>query len=69
MLRNAQIEGRIAQGGSAPISAPWLEGMMARGHKLTEEGRCRFHRGLSTGPKTKEGKARIAAAQRRRWAK
>jgi len=30
--------------------------------------RCRFHGGLSTGPRTPEGKARIAAAQRRRWA-
>ena len=29
--------------------------------------RCRFHGGLSTGPRTTEGKARIAAAQRRRW--
>jgi hypothetical protein len=29
--------------------------------------RCRFHGGLSTGPKTQEGKARIAAAPRRRW--
>jgi hypothetical protein len=29
--------------------------------------RCRFHGGLSTGPRTAEGKARIAAAQRRRW--
>jgi transcriptional regulator with XRE-family HTH domain len=29
--------------------------------------RCRFHGGLSTGPKTPEGKARIAEAQRRRW--
>ena len=31
--------------------------------------RCRFHGGLSTGPRTPEGKARIAEAQRRRWAK
>ncbi len=31
--------------------------------------RCRFHGGLSTGPRTAEGKARIAAAQRRRWAR
>ena len=30
--------------------------------------RCRLHGGLSTGPKTAEGKARIAEAQRRRWA-
>ena len=32
------------------------------------KARCRFHGGLSTGPVTAEGKARIAAAQRRRWA-
>jgi len=29
--------------------------------------RCRFHGGLSTGPKTEAGRAAIAAAQRRRW--
>ena len=29
--------------------------------------RCKFHGGKSTGPKTAEGKARIAAAQRARW--
>ena len=32
-------------------------------------GRCRVHGGLSTGPKTAEGKARIAAANRRRAAR
>ena len=31
--------------------------------------RCRLHGGLSTGPKTAEGRARIAAAQRARWAR
>jgi transcriptional regulator with XRE-family HTH domain len=30
--------------------------------------RCKWHGGKSTGPKTPEGKARIADAQRRRWA-
>ncbi len=30
-------------------------------------GRCRNHGGLSTGPRTAEGKARIAMAQRERW--
>ena len=30
--------------------------------------RCKFHGGRSTGPKTPDGKARIAEAQRRRWA-
>ncbi|RDW13113.1 helix-turn-helix domain-containing protein [Paracoccus thiocyanatus] len=29
--------------------------------------RCKFHGGRSTGPKTPEGKARIAQAQRQRW--
>lgn len=30
-------------------------------------GRCKLHGGLSTGPRTAEGKTRIAAAQRERW--
>lgn len=30
--------------------------------------RCRLHGGLSTGPSSSEGKARIAEAQRKRWA-
>ena len=36
-----------------------------------EEGkhRCKFHGGKSTGPRTTEGRERIAEAQRRRWAK
>ena len=38
---------------------------------LSEPGksRCRFHGGLSTGPRTAAGRARIAEAQRMRWAK
>jgi len=37
---------------------------------MSEPGkrRCKFHGGLSTGPRTPEGRARIAEAQRRRWA-
>ena len=31
------------------------------------KAKCRYHGGLSTGPKTEAGKARIAAAQRLRW--
>ena len=31
------------------------------------KARCRLHGGLSTGPKTEVGRARIAEAQRRRW--
>lgn len=37
---------------------------------MSEPGkrRCKFHGGLSTGPKTREGREQIADAQRRRWA-
>ncbi len=37
---------------------------------LSEAGRyrCKFHGGMSTGPRTPEGKARISAAQKKRWA-
>ena len=31
--------------------------------------RCRMHGGLSTGPRTAEGRARIGEAQRQRWAR
>jgi hypothetical protein len=31
------------------------------------KARCRFHGGLSTGPRTEAGCDRIAEAQRRRW--
>ena len=30
-------------------------------------GRCRNHDGMSTGPKTSEGRKRISSAQRHRW--
>lgn len=30
--------------------------------------RCKFHGGKSTGPRTVEGKSRIAVTQKRRWA-
>jgi hypothetical protein len=37
---------------------------------LSEPGRrrCKLHGGKSTGPRTPEGRARIAEAQRSRWA-
>jgi len=39
--------------------------------RMSEPGRrrCRLHGGCSTGPLTPEGRARIAEAQRRRWAR
>lgn len=39
-------------------------------HKVEpDKKRCKFHGGCSTGPKTADGKDRIAEAQRRRWAR
>jgi len=37
---------------------------------MSEPGkqRCKFHGGMSTGPKSFEGKEKIAEAQRKRWA-
>jgi hypothetical protein len=35
---------------------------------LGRGGRCKFHGGLSSGPKTEAGRRRIAEAQRKRWA-
>ena len=35
--------------------------------ELFKKGKCRFHGGLSTGPRTLEGKAAVAKAQRKRW--
>ena len=36
---------------------------------LGRGGRCPNHGGASTGPKTPEGRQRIAGAQRRHWAR
>ncbi|MEI7877956.1 MAG: HGGxSTG domain-containing protein [Planctomycetota bacterium] len=36
--------------------------------KLYQKGRCKFHGGLSTGPRTPEGRAAISGAMRARWA-
>jgi transcriptional regulator with XRE-family HTH domain len=43
------------------------KGVACRLLAIRGKDRCKFHGGLSTGPKTAEGKQRIAEAQRRRW--
>jgi hypothetical protein len=55
------------------IPAYWIQACGARNRKgqpcqvktLYRNGRCKFHGGLSTGPKTKEGKAKALANLRR----
>ena len=44
------------------------KGSPCRSKPLPGKRRCKFHGGMSTGPKTPEGRERIAEAQRRRWA-
>ena len=48
--------GAFARSTGKPCQAPRVPG----------KRRCRLHGGLSTGPKTEEGRQRIADAQRRR---
>jgi hypothetical protein len=43
-----------------------FDGQPCQGRAL-RNGRCEMHGGKSTGPKTAEGRARIAEAQRARW--
>jgi len=45
------------------------KGGLCRAKALPGKCRCKFHGGMSTGPKTPEGRERIADAQRRRWQK
>ncbi|WP_427857120.1 HGGxSTG domain-containing protein [Devosia litorisediminis] len=43
-------------------------GAQCRNRVVPGKRRCRFHGGLSTGPKTHAGRKRIADAQTQRWA-
>lgn len=52
---------------STPCGARTRAGHPCRRRGLGKGGRCANHGGLSTGPKTPEGRRRIAEAQRRRW--
>lgn len=58
-------ESRISDSGKC--GAKTRRGGHCRARPIPGKTRCKFHGGLSTGPKTTEGKARIAEAQRRRW--
>ena len=53
--------GARTRSGGTCRARPWRP----RDAVLPRNGRCRMHGGLSTGPRTPEGKARTAAAARR----
>jgi hypothetical protein len=50
-----------------PCGAMTRAGYPCRRRGFGRGGRCPNHGGLSTGPKTQDGKLRIAEAQRKRW--
>jgi len=49
-----------------PCGARTRSGGRCRGLPMVGKKRCRMHGGKSTGPKTPEGRAAIAASNRRR---
>jgi hypothetical protein len=61
--------GGVLAGGPQKCGAVTRKGTLCRARGLPGKKRCKFHGGFSTGPKTVEGRERIAAAQRQRWAK
>ena len=54
--------------GKARCGARTRKGEPCRAQPMPGRKRCKFHGGMSTGPKTSEGRARIASAQRGRRA-
>ena len=68
--RGGVLVGFEEQAHARPVicGARTRKGTECKAKPLPGKSRCRFHGGLSTGPKTTEGRERIAAAQRERWA-
>jgi len=53
--------------GERLCGAKTRKGGSCRQKTLPGRNRCKFHGGMSTGPKTLKGRQRIAEGQRRRW--
>ena len=68
-LPSMNARGGVLHGSPEKCGAMTRKGTPCRARALAGKGRCKFHGGLSTGPKTPEGRERIAEAQRLRWAK
>lgn len=59
----------IAGAGAVICGAKTRKDTLCQARALPGKIRCKFHGGMSTGPRTAEGRARIAEAQRRRWSR
>ncbi|MEM1372344.1 MAG: HGGxSTG domain-containing protein [Pseudomonadota bacterium] len=68
LVRLAEQEAEQAKRRRIICGAKTRKGHPCRMKSEPGKRRCKFHGGLSTGPRTKEGKQRIAEAQRKRWA-
>ena len=71
---SAPVRARVMGSYSKPYSIGYKtcgaitrKGTPCRMNAILGKGRCKYHGGLSTGPTTKDGRARIAEAQRNRW--
>lgn len=67
----AEAERREAERGAKRrviCGAKTRKGTPCRAKSEPGRTRCRFHGGKSTGPRTPEGRERVAEAQRKRWA-
>ncbi|MFG6637050.1 HGGxSTG domain-containing protein [Sulfitobacter sp. 1A12126] len=59
----------LANGQLPSCDAKLRNGAACKAKVVPGKRRCRSHGGLSTGPRTSEGRDRIAASQRERWAR
>ena len=66
--RESEERARLRELRRQPCGAKTRAGHPCQRNGLGRGGRCANHGGASTGPKTPEGRQRIAEAQRRRWA-
>src|SRR5262245_58234088 len=66
--RASEERARLRELRSKPCGARTRAGLPCRRKGLGKGGRCPNHGGKSTGPRTPEGRARISAALKARWA-
>lgn len=68
LARGLDDDGHPLPNGKRPeCDAKARSGRKCRNRVVPGRTKCRFHGGASTGPRTAEGRARIAEAQRKRW--
>jgi hypothetical protein len=66
--RESEDRNRLREQRKQPCGAKTRSGHPCLRRGLGRGGRCANHGGASTGPRTPEGRQRVAEAQRRRWA-